>query len=153
MFHAFIIKLFFFTHIKPSFYCHRKQSNNSGTSRHTWSPSGLQISVLSHGRVRPTCQYAELNSSLTVWHVSVTVSGRHSSSSSSSSFSSLYSPKLSGNEVGLRDDALHFVICRVCRCLIVADRHFMSVSLKRTKRKTGLLPARTRVHSYTCLLC
>lgn len=52
------------------------------------------------------------------------------SSSSSPSLS-----ELSGNEVGLRDDALHFVICRICCGLVVTDGHFMSVSLKRGKQE------------------
>lgn len=52
----------------------------------------------------------------------------------------------------MRDDALHFVICRVCSCLIVADRHFVSVSLERTERKTGLLSARRRMHRYRSVM-
>lgn len=136
MFHAFIIKLF--AHIKPSLFI--ATENRATTSRQIWSPSGLQISAFSHSRARPTCQYAEFNSSLTFWRVSMTVSRRQLSSSfsSSSSYSSLDSPKLSGNEVGLRDDALHFVICGVRCCLVVTDRHFMSVSLKKDREKDRL---------------
>lgn len=55
--------------------------------------------------------------------------------------------KLSGNEVGLWDDALHFVIGGVRRCLVVTDRHFMSVSLKSTRRER--LTAGTDIHRYT----
>lgn len=45
------------------------------------------------------------------------------------SSSSSHLSELSGNEVGLRDDALHFVICRICCGLVVTDGHFVSVSL------------------------
>ncbi|MEQ2316879.1 hypothetical protein AMECASPLE_036927 [Ameca splendens] len=39
----------------------------------------------------------------------------------------------SGDEVGLWDDALHFVISWVCCRLVVTDGHFMSVSLTENK--------------------
>lgn len=63
MFHAFI-KLFADILQAFTLYCHR----NTATTWHFQTHlklSGLQISVLSPGRARPTCQYAALNSSLT----------------------------------------------------------------------------------------
>ncbi|MED6278441.1 hypothetical protein CHARACLAT_023775 [Characodon lateralis] len=55
---------------------------------------------------------------------------RHSANASRISPPPLQS---SGDEVGLWDDALHFVISWVCCRLIVTDGHFMSVSLTENK--------------------
>lgn len=144
MFHAFIIKLS--AHIKLC-YCHRKQSNYMA-----FFPAHLklcgQISVLDPCRAQPTCRHAALKSS---WISTMTVSRRHwniSSSSSSSSFFPL-SEASSGNEVGLWDDALHFVISRVGWCLVVTDCHFMSVSLKSKQRERHVDLQPRNIHRYT----
>lgn len=42
---------------------------------------------------------------------------------------------ISGNKVSLWDDTLDFVICRVRCSLVVADGHFVPVSLRKTAKK------------------
>lgn len=130
----------------PTLSLHALSSHNTeqqlGTSRHIWSSLVSRFSVLSPGRAQPTCRYAALDSSLTSWTPVKQTSLKPllfpplpalapPPPSSSSS-------RLSGNEVGLRDDALHFVIRRVRRRLVATDRHFVSVSLEITRREKGL---------------
>lgn len=112
----FIIKLF--AHIKPSLFivtatCHTHLKLLRSSDFSAQSESGLT-----------NVSASKLNSSLTL---------SQQQQMSHSPCSSVDSPELSGDEVGLGDDAFHFVICWVCCCLVVTDRHFMSVSLKRTK--------------------
>lgn len=63
------------------------------------------------------------------------LSGRCTELSLKSSPSSLLvSEKPSGDKAGLWDDVVHFVVGRVCCQFVVADGHFMSVSLKKERK-------------------
>lgn len=144
MFHAFIIIIIIklFAHIKPSlfivtqhrattwhFQTHLKLSGLQIFRAQSWS-SSTNLPVRSIGLIfdfLDTCQADAVETSPLPPLPALAPPPPSSSSS-----------RLSGNEVGLRDDALHFVIRRVRRRLVATDRHFVSVSLEITRREKGL---------------
>ena len=128
--HAFIVKRL--AHINPLCAIATETEGQLCCYRDTpQAHFSLQISELIPSEARYCCLQAALASTATFWTFWTTADA--SEITLRPPLPPPSSLRLSGDEVGLWDDALHFVIGRVCCCLVVTDGHFMSVGLKKNK--------------------